>query len=252
MTVVFGKHGDSTPPRVIFSEKARSSLTEPYMNTVVIKVLGKHFSYTALLHKLKGVWRLKYSFDELLDVGFEYFMIKLDLFKDRKRVLLSGGGNDVHSSGSRKPIKVDLTTKSVERSKFARACNQIDLGMVVIKKIIVDDYEYEVEYESLHLICGTCSCYGHVAKECKSASSSINEGVEVTTLNENHGKESPEIDKLPEMKNVTGDKKTTSFEFENNNGEEQKNREGSDSLETISYANHITLATSDEEEGGPR
>ncbi|MED6210530.1 hypothetical protein PIB30_064944 [Stylosanthes scabra] len=36
-------------PKVSFSAEVKASLTEPYKNTVVIKVLGKHFSYKAIV-----------------------------------------------------------------------------------------------------------------------------------------------------------------------------------------------------------
>ncbi|XP_015957289.1 uncharacterized protein LOC107481521 [Arachis duranensis] len=59
------------------------------------------------------------------------------------------------------PVKVDLATKLAERGRYARACVQIDLGLPVTKKILVDSVEYEVKYKSLHLICDSCLKFGH-------------------------------------------------------------------------------------------
>ncbi|XP_016178984.1 uncharacterized protein LOC107621483 [Arachis ipaensis] len=164
-------------------------------------------SYTTLSHKLRSVWRLKGGY-ALLDVGFDYFMVKFNLLEDRDKVLLGGlwmivGHYLVVKSQTQDfrpckpsfgstmvwiciaglpiwcyqgkamlriataigvPIKV---AKLAEREKYARACVHINFGFPVIKKLLVDSYEYEVEYESLDLICGSCSCFGHGTKNRK-------------------------------------------------------------------------------------
>ncbi|XP_057746383.1 uncharacterized protein LOC130965636 [Arachis stenosperma] len=200
---------DGEIPSVIFSEEARMIISAPYKDAIIIKVLGKTFSYSAITHKLRGVWRTRGGY-EVLDVGFGYFLIKFDLREDRELVLLEGpwmiAGNYVavkpwcssfrpceDTFGSTlvwiritclniwyysekailniarslgKPIKVDLATKSAERGKYARVCIQIDLGQPVKRKIMVDGFEYNIEYENLHLICGKCNCFGHVTRDC--------------------------------------------------------------------------------------
>ncbi|XP_072076703.1 uncharacterized protein At4g02000-like [Arachis hypogaea] len=64
------------------------------------------------------------------------------------------------------PIKVDLATKLAERGRYARACVQINLGLPVIKHIIVEGATHVVEYESLNLICNSCTRYGHNMEQC--------------------------------------------------------------------------------------
>jgi hypothetical protein len=66
-----------------------------------------------------------------------------------------------------KPIKVDMHTCNVERDKFARVCVEIKLNKLVIGRIWIKDYWYNVEYEGLHIICGKCGCYGHHDCDCK-------------------------------------------------------------------------------------
>ncbi|XP_057730681.1 uncharacterized protein LOC130946015 [Arachis stenosperma] len=144
---------DGEIPSVEFTKEAREILSAPYKDAIIIKVLGKSFSYTAITHKLKGVWRTKGGY-EVLDVGFGYFLI------NEKAIL-----NIARAVG--KPIKVDLATKSAERGKYARACIQINLGQPVIRRILVDGFEYAIEYENLHLICGKCNCFGHVTRDCE-------------------------------------------------------------------------------------
>nr|XP_025637066.1 uncharacterized protein LOC112732536 [Arachis hypogaea] len=210
MAVVTGKQGDPMPPRVCFSEEARNILSEPYKEAIVIKVLGKNLSYTAMFHKLKGVWRITGGY-EILDVGFGYFLVKFDRMDDREKVLLGGpwmifghyiavkpwtpdfkpcedtfeetmvwiriSGLSIWyyqdkammriASAVGRPVKVDLATKLAERGKFARACVQINLGLPVVRSVIVDEFEYKVEYECLHLICDKCNCFGHPATDCR-------------------------------------------------------------------------------------
>ena len=63
-------------------------------------------------------------------------------------------------------IKVDLATKLAERGRYARVCVQINLGLPVIKHIIVEGVTHVVEYESLNLICNSCARYGHDMAQC--------------------------------------------------------------------------------------
>ncbi|XP_072052108.1 uncharacterized protein [Arachis hypogaea] len=191
------------------TEEAKLCLAEPYREALVTKVLDKNYSYTALSHKFRMVWRIKGGFD-LLDVGFGYFMVKFDAGEDREKVMLGGPwlieGHYVavklwdidfwpceKSFGSTLvwvqisglpiwcyqeqammriasaigvPIKVDLATKLAERGRYARVCVQINLGLPVIKHIIVEGVTHVVEYESLNLICNYCARYGHDMTQC--------------------------------------------------------------------------------------
>ncbi|XP_025625646.1 uncharacterized protein [Arachis hypogaea] len=70
------------------------------------------------------------------------------------------------ASGIRTPIKIDLATKEAKREKFARACVQIDLDLLMVSKIIVDGAKSTIEYENLDLICEKCNCFGHVKEYC--------------------------------------------------------------------------------------
>lgn len=65
------------------------------------------------------------------------------------------------------PIRVDQNTLWVERGKFARVCVEIDLTKPVVGKIWLNGHWYQVQYEGLHLICASCGCYGHLARNCE-------------------------------------------------------------------------------------
>ncbi|XP_025664446.1 uncharacterized protein [Arachis hypogaea] len=191
IATVVGKQGDSQPPCVNFTEEAKLCLAEPYREALVIKVLDKNYSYTALSHKLRMVWRIKGGFD-LLDVGFGYFMLIEGHYVavkpwdiDFRPCEQSFGSTLVWvrisglpiwcyqeqammriASAIGVPIKVDLATKLAERGRYVRVCVQINLGLPVIKRIIVEGVTHVVEYESLNLICNSCARYGHDMAQC--------------------------------------------------------------------------------------
>ncbi|KAK2421880.1 zinc ion binding / nucleic acid binding protein [Trifolium repens] len=68
------------------------------------------------------------------------------------------------------PVKVDMHTLDASRGKFARVCIEIDLDKPVVGKVWFRDFWYHVEYEGLHLLCKSCGIYGHVARNCPTAS----------------------------------------------------------------------------------
>ncbi|MED6162609.1 hypothetical protein PIB30_072159 [Stylosanthes scabra] len=56
MAKVHEPENDDELPDVQFTPEALEALAEPYKDTVVIKVLDKNFSYTAITHKLRSAW----------------------------------------------------------------------------------------------------------------------------------------------------------------------------------------------------
>lgn len=81
-----------------------------------------------------------------------------------------------------RPVKVDTTTKRVERGKFARVCVEVDLSLPVVKQVWVEDHWHQVDYESLHLICRSCGCYGHVSRSCHAKNLEADEQHPVTVV----------------------------------------------------------------------
>ena len=64
-------------------------------------------------------------------------------------------------------IKVNMMTKNVERDRYARACMEVDLSQPVVKKVWVEGHWHKVDYESFHLICRGCGCYGCYQRDCR-------------------------------------------------------------------------------------
>nr|XP_025631302.1 uncharacterized protein LOC112726209 [Arachis hypogaea] len=151
-------------------------------------------NYTALSHKLRTVWRIKEGFD-LLDVGFDCFLVKFDVAEEREKILLGGPWMIEGNYVAVKPWDQEFRSSEncfgatlvwIRISGLPIWCYQedamlrvaaavgipvkIDLGLPVTKKILVEGVEYEVEYENLHLICGSCLKFGHDMKVCKTDS----------------------------------------------------------------------------------
>nr|KYP39104.1 hypothetical protein KK1_039615 [Cajanus cajan] len=53
---------------------------------IIVKLLGMFLSLFTLRDKLRVIWRLTGDFD-MVDVGFDFYMIKFDLPQDRELVL---------------------------------------------------------------------------------------------------------------------------------------------------------------------
>ena len=77
-----------------------------------------------------------------------------------------------------------MVTINGDKGKFARVCVEIDLSKPVIKRVKIEDQWQSVEYESLHLICGRCNCYGHTQRTCSVEEESSMQGRAQTTAAE--------------------------------------------------------------------
>lgn len=64
------------------------------------------------------------------------------------------------------PVRVDMNTLNAERGKFARICVELDLTKPVLGKLWFEGNWFKVVYEGLHIICGSCGCYGHHTQAC--------------------------------------------------------------------------------------
>lgn len=64
-------------------------------------------------------------------------------------------------------VKIDTNTLNVNRERIPTICMEIDLTFPVVRKVNVHGPWYNLNYESLHIICSTCGCYGHHTFDCK-------------------------------------------------------------------------------------
>ncbi|RYR28101.1 uncharacterized protein LOC107646044 [Arachis ipaensis] len=60
-----------------------------------------------------------------------------------------------------KTLKVDMNTASQTKGKFARLCVELDLDKPFHSKYLVNERNYHIEYEGLHMLGFTCGKFGH-------------------------------------------------------------------------------------------
>lgn len=78
-------------------------------------------------------------------------------------------------------IRVDNTSLSGTRGKFARVCVELDLATPLLPSLTLFDFAQRVEYEGLHLICFECGRYDHRGEDCLMAHPPSNPSVPPST-----------------------------------------------------------------------
>ncbi|KAI4324155.1 hypothetical protein L6164_023716 [Bauhinia variegata] len=152
--------GNRLLPRVHVDDQVFNNLCQPWVDTLVVKLLGKILSYNLLKDKQKRVWKLQSDFD-LMAIANGYFMVKFNLEDDREQVVNGGSW-------------------------------MIDLSVPVVGKVWLRGHWYKVEYEGLRIIYSSCGRYGHYSKNCihvKRPPTTISKG-ELEPPTESHNPES--------------------------------------------------------------
>jgi hypothetical protein len=74
----------------------------------------------------------------------------------------------LHFIGNRigRTVKVDRTTTTQTRGKYARLCVEVDLTKPLLAMFQIKDRYYKVEYEGLHMLCLACGTFGHYKEGC--------------------------------------------------------------------------------------
>ncbi|XP_061366452.1 uncharacterized protein LOC133309676 [Gastrolobium bilobum] len=72
-----------------------------------------------------------------------------------------------------KVLKVDKTTSTGDRGKFARICVELDLSKPLRGEYILEEEVFKVEYEGLYLICLQCGKYDHNTEKCPEMMKSV-------------------------------------------------------------------------------
>nr|KYP50882.1 Transposon TX1 uncharacterized [Cajanus cajan] len=83
------EEGDRLRPRCFVDETVMNSLAQPFHDALVVKLLGKHIGFKLMRDKLQAVWKPTGGFD-VIDIGFDYFMVKFDREEDRNKALFDG------------------------------------------------------------------------------------------------------------------------------------------------------------------
>ncbi|KAI5669426.1 hypothetical protein M9H77_19279 [Catharanthus roseus] len=115
-------------------------LWQPWRKALIIKVFRRNISYKLLVQRIKDIWKLDWDC-EITDLEGYYLV--------RFRILLG------------RAVKVDPTTLSTSRGKFARIYVEVDFRQPLVPLTSVMGYLQVVEYEGLHQICFGYGEYRH-------------------------------------------------------------------------------------------
>lgn len=66
-----------------------------------------------------------------------------------------------------KPLRVDMTTLSAVRGRFARVCVEVDLSKPLLAKFRLKKRIRKIVYEGMHVICFDCGRYCHSKEVCR-------------------------------------------------------------------------------------
>ena len=73
-------------PRVSFDPMVIENLSLPWKDALVVKLLSNLLGYTAVMQRLRSLWRLQAVYD-FVDMRTEYFMSKFDFPYDYEKVI---------------------------------------------------------------------------------------------------------------------------------------------------------------------
>ncbi|KAJ7942430.1 reverse transcriptase [Quillaja saponaria] len=88
-SIVDGEEEDPLCPTIKISAAEKRRLRKPWRNCLIIKLLGKHLGYRFLFNKLTNLWQPKGEL-KLIDVGNDYYLVKLSAHEDYNKVLDEG------------------------------------------------------------------------------------------------------------------------------------------------------------------
>lgn len=90
-----------------------------------------------------------------------------------------------------KPLKVDSTTESATRGKYARMCVEVDLSKPLLSRYNLEDKVRTIEYEGIHMVCFECGYFGHRMEDCEVWKAKLTRVVDNSKLRE--GVQSPNM-----------------------------------------------------------
>lgn len=176
----------------------------PWSNSLIIKLVGRPIGYHFLWKRIQAMWKTQGE-PLLIDLGFDFYIVKLARREEYERALFEGpwmiGENYLHVQRWKsnfcpesevtssllvwirfpllpveyyKPawlkkaadqightIRVDHTTMTTVRGKFARVCVEVDFSVPLKSHYRMRGKDYRIQYEGLHDICFSCGKYGH-------------------------------------------------------------------------------------------
>ncbi|XP_061364316.1 uncharacterized protein LOC133307781 [Gastrolobium bilobum] len=161
------------------NSEARARMHQRWKNALIVKLMGKKIGVGFIKKKLELLWAKAGSIT-MADLGNEFFSVRFNSVEDLNLANTGGpwvilGIPQEHcefpflnhlETVIGKVLKVDRTTSTGDRARFARVFIEIDLSKPLRGEYILDGCRKRVEYEGLFLICLKCGRYGHNSNSC--------------------------------------------------------------------------------------
>ncbi|KAI9081188.1 hypothetical protein K1719_036947 [Acacia pycnantha] len=170
--------GDVPPsqyPVLSMTEEQYTSWCRPWMNSLIIKVLGLSVPRHVLFDRVRRMWKPQQPL-KVVPLNNGYFIVSFSNKEDRDYAFSEGPWmiDDhylVESLGLignmiGKIVKIDRSTSIYEKGGFARICVEIDLQSPLLPAFKVFGEVKQLVYEGLHLVCFRCGKYGHEHMVC--------------------------------------------------------------------------------------
>ena len=190
MTVEF-PDGVEGEPVITIGNEVLEAMNGLWKNCMIVKVLGRNIPIAVLSKRLRELWKPNGEMC-VIDLPRQFYMVRFEREEEYLSALTGGPWrlfgsyltvqawsptfyplNLYHpkilmgiANGLGKPVKVDLTTQSVDRARFARVCVEVDLSKPLRGTVLINGERFFVAYEGLANICASCGMYGHLVHQC--------------------------------------------------------------------------------------
>ncbi|KAI9114506.1 hypothetical protein K1719_014204 [Acacia pycnantha] len=166
-------------PVLTMTEAQYAAWWKPWMNSLIIKVLGLSIPKHVLFDQVWRIWKPQQPL-KVVPLSNGYYIVSFSNKEDRDYAfseepwmiddhyllaygVLYSGISGVNKEHDRKNCEIDRSTSIYEKGGFARICVEMDLQTPLLSTFKVFGEEKQLVYEGLHLVCGM---YGHEQVVC--------------------------------------------------------------------------------------
>ncbi|KAI9102870.1 hypothetical protein K1719_023309 [Acacia pycnantha] len=177
---------ESQYPVLTMTEQQYTVWCRPWMNSLIIKVLGTSVPKHVLFDHVRRMWKPQQPL-KVVPLSNEYYVVSFSSKEDRDYAYHEGPWMiddhyilvqhlpmefcTVESLGIignmiGKIIKIDMSKSIYDKGVFARICVEVDLHKPLLPAFTIFGENRQLVYEGLHLVCFECGRYGHVMEKC--------------------------------------------------------------------------------------
>ncbi|KAE8713266.1 hypothetical protein F3Y22_tig00110213pilonHSYRG00218 [Hibiscus syriacus] len=163
-------------PVIQFADQVHDRIDYSMRRSVIVRLLGRAIGFKTLLNQIGLLWQLQGQY-QVIDLENDYFLVIV-------WVILPGLPYRYYSKAIFRRIamvigqvvKIDYSTNSGERGRFAHLAVLVNLNKPLIICLKIDGFWQKIEYEGLQQICFQCGVYGHSKDVCGSIEANTSKG----------------------------------------------------------------------------